>query len=522
MKEKVIIGSRGSDLALWQANFAKERLQQKGVNAQIKVIKTQGDRQQNVAFSQMEGKGFFTKEIEQALLNHEVDLAVHSHKDLGTTSPKGLTVAGVSDRADPSELLIIHPESLDTTQRLKIKANGVVGTSSPRRLVQMQAFRPDVSFETIRGNVNTRLQKLRDRKYDAILLAKAGISRLKLPTDDLHVEQLQPHVLVPSPAQGVLAYQVRQDDDHMVALVRSITDKDTEERIGWEREVLRLFEAGCQMPIGVYCHPADDQDYHYDMWIAKADEEGELPFRTRFRISNGQTSVKQLVANLREPRPHTVFISRHLESDSIMKRILHHYNYEVSHQSLIDFQLVKFSSIPPTDWIFFSSKNAVSFFLDQKPKLPAGVKLGVISNGSARELQKYGFEPDFNGAKSPVNQVAEAFGKQADYQSVLFPQASNSLRSIQEKLPGSIRVHNLVVYDNSPKTDFEVPSAEILVFTSPLNVSTYFKKYDPQPNQHIIAIGSTTGSKLAEYGVMNYKVAYQPEELSLLDEIMSI
>lgn len=520
MKDKVIIGSRGSDLAMWQAHYAQSRLAEIGVTAEIQVIKTQGDRQQDVAFSQMEGKGFFTKEIEKALQQGEIDMAVHSHKDLGSQLPDGLIIAGVSDRADPHEYLLIHPQSVDPSRPLELKHRAVVGTSSPRRLVQMQAFRPDVSFASIRGNVTTRLNKLRDQKYDAILLAKAGIQRLGIATDDLHVYELSPHYLIPSPAQGVLAYQVREEDEEMKKIVNEINHHSTKELMGWEREVLRLFEAGCQMPLGVYCSKGDAGPQ--DIWVTKADDEAHLPVRARFTVTNGSISPRAIVDQVAHHKPRSVFISRYLEEDSIFKRLLEHHGYHVYHQSLIDFKPVKFSSIPATDWIFFSSKNAVRYFFDQNPVLANNVRFGAISNGSAKELARYGYHVAFNGAQTTVDNVAEAFAEQAAYQSVLFPQASNSLRSIQQKLPGTVHYHDLVVYDNMPKTDFDVPSCEVIVFTSPLNVSTYLKKYDPQPQQTIVVIGETTAVKLKEYGINNYRVAYQPDEAHLLDEVMAV
>src|SRR3954470_10656608 len=141
MERKIIIGSRGSDLALWQANFVLRKLQKLGLTAEIKVITTQGDAIQNLSFDKLEGKGFFTKEIEEALLKKEIDLAVHSHKDLPTTSPEGLKIAAVSEREDAAELVLVRKESFDNGQKFGFKKNAVVGTSSARRKSQLLAFR---------------------------------------------------------------------------------------------------------------------------------------------------------------------------------------------------------------------------------------------------------------------------------------------------------------------------------------------------------------------------------------------
>ena len=210
--KKVIIGSRGSDLALWQAHFVKGELEKLNCTVEINIITTQGDRIQDLSFDKLEGKGFFTKEIEEALLNKTIDLAVHSHKDLETNPPAGLSIACVSERANPADLLLIRNSSVDTTQKWGLKIDAVVGTSSARRKAQMAHFRNDVTLKDLRGNVPTRIQKLRDGGYDAILLAKAGIDRLGLDLSEFHCVTLDPTEFVPAPAQGVLGLQIRSED----------------------------------------------------------------------------------------------------------------------------------------------------------------------------------------------------------------------------------------------------------------------------------------------------------------------
>ena len=168
--KKITIGSRGSDLALWQANHVKRQLEHLGHEVEIKVIITQGDAIQNLSFDKLEGKGFFTKEIETALLDKSIDLAVHSHKDLETNPPAGLIIAAVSEREDPSELLLIRNESVDKDQKWNLKSEAIIGTSSARRKSQINLYRSDLHINDLRGNVPTRIQKLRDGLYDAILL----------------------------------------------------------------------------------------------------------------------------------------------------------------------------------------------------------------------------------------------------------------------------------------------------------------------------------------------------------------
>jgi hydroxymethylbilane synthase len=247
------IGTRGSDLALWQANFVREELEKLGHSVEINIIHTQGDKIQDLSFDKLEGKGFFTKEIEAALLSKEVDLAVHSHKDLETTPPAGLMIAAVSDREDPSELLLVNLDAVDNNELWGLKKNAVIGTSSARRKSQLLALRPDLQIKDLRGNVPTRVKKLKTEGYDAILLAKAGVNRLNLDLSDLHVEVLDPTVFVPAPAQGVLGLQIRNEDIRLAEILSNLNHTYTAEKIELERSVLRLMEGGCQLPLGVYC-----------------------------------------------------------------------------------------------------------------------------------------------------------------------------------------------------------------------------------------------------------------------------
>lgn len=251
--QHVIIGSRGSDLALWQAHHVKRQLENLGASVEIKVIITQGDAIQNLSFDKLEGKGFFTKEIELELLDKKIDLAVHSHKDLETNPPAGLKIAAVSEREDPSELLLISKSKTDNSQKWSLALGAMIGTSSARRKSLIQSLRPDLRINDLRGNVPTRVQKLREGNYDAILLAKAGVDRLGLDLSDFHVEVLDPTEFVPAPAQGVLGLQIREDDEAMAQLLAKINHADVASVIHIERKVLNMMEGGCQLPLGVYC-----------------------------------------------------------------------------------------------------------------------------------------------------------------------------------------------------------------------------------------------------------------------------
>jgi hydroxymethylbilane synthase len=239
---------------------------------EITIIKTQGDAIQHLSFDKLEGKGFFTKEIEHALLTNQVDLAVHSHKDLETTPPDELIIACVSEREDPSDLLLIAKTAVDASQHWGLKEGAIVGTSSARRKSQVMRFRDDVEIRDLRGNVPTRIHKLRDGGYDAILLAKAGVDRLQIDLSEFHVHVLAPEEFVPAPAQGVLALQIRKGDNTLFDILQQMNHPEVQKRIAVERKVLNLMDGGCQLPLGVFC-TTDDAVYvsHSNKWEDGAD-----------------------------------------------------------------------------------------------------------------------------------------------------------------------------------------------------------------------------------------------------------
>jgi len=268
LKSKIIIGTRGSKLALWQAHFTKDNLEKMGIEVDIKIIKTRGDKIQHLSFDKIEGKGFFTKELEDALLSGQVDLAVHSMKDLPTESPEGLSIAGVSYRENPADWLVINKGQEDTSKVYQLKENAIVGTSSARRKAILLDIRPDINLKDIRGNVPTRLQKLKDGQFDAIVLAAAGLTRLDLDMSDFIVVKLNTKEFVPAPAQGVLAYQTCTADIETRKIIKRLHNSEVAAVTNVERKVLNLLGGGCHMPLGVYCE-LDDKGY-YHVWAAKA------------------------------------------------------------------------------------------------------------------------------------------------------------------------------------------------------------------------------------------------------------
>ncbi|HCR19713.1 MAG TPA: hydroxymethylbilane synthase [Candidatus Latescibacteria bacterium] len=242
------IGSRGSPLALWQAEWARSALQDviPGLEVDIEVIHTKGDRVLNAPFSQIGGKGVFIKEIEDALLDRRIDLAVHSLKDLPTELPEGLEIGAISDREDVRDALVT-PTGVDLES---IRDGARVGTSSLRRRAQIQYNRPDLVLEELRGNVQTRLSKMDSEGMDAVVLAAAGLIRLGL--EDRISELLDPEFIIPAPGQGALAIEVRSGDRDVQDAVSYLDDDETRQCVVAERTVLEVLGGGCQVPIGVW------------------------------------------------------------------------------------------------------------------------------------------------------------------------------------------------------------------------------------------------------------------------------
>ncbi|HEY3937874.1 MAG TPA: hydroxymethylbilane synthase [Bryobacteraceae bacterium] len=243
------IGSRGSALALWQARFIATAFDRAGVATRIEIIKTTGDHLQTASLMQAGGKGLFTKEIEEALLAGAIDLAVHSLKDLPTELPEGLAIAAIPERESPFDAI--------AGSRLNDLAAGArVGTSSGRRAAQLWRLRPDLAIEPIRGNVDTRLRKLKEGQYGAILLAEAGLRRLGLAAEIAEV--FTPEQMCPAPGQGALAIETRIGDPAYEAC-RALNDEAASRAVRCERAVLAALGGGCQLPVGAFAEASGDR-----------------------------------------------------------------------------------------------------------------------------------------------------------------------------------------------------------------------------------------------------------------------
>jgi hydroxymethylbilane synthase len=279
LKQKIVIGSRGSELALWQANFIKKELQQKKKNlaVEIKIIKTKGDRILDVALSKIGDRSLFTKELEIGLLNKKIDLAVHSLKDLQTEIPDGLKLSAVTKRHNVQDVLIAREKGATI---FNLSEGATVGTGSLRRKSQLLHLRPDIKIIDLRGNVPTRIKKFLESPWDAIILARAGIERLKL---NKHISSIiKTSVMLPAVGQGALGIETRADSTEVIEIVKSIHHEPTYKAVLAERALLKTLEGGCQVPIGAFAEVKRNGLY-LDAIVGSLD--GDLTFRKQARGS---------------------------------------------------------------------------------------------------------------------------------------------------------------------------------------------------------------------------------------------
>ncbi|HEV2881771.1 MAG TPA: hydroxymethylbilane synthase [Pyrinomonadaceae bacterium] len=300
MREHFVIGSRGSKLALWQSEWVKARLEAQRPEAEIRieVIKTSGDVMLNVPLAVIGGKGVFTKELEEALLAEEIDLAVHSLKDLPTTLPDNLAITAITEREDARDALILREGVAAANNSLRDLPQGaIVGTSSLRRQAQLKHLRPDVSIKDLRGNVDTRLRKLDEGGYDAIILASAGLRRLgferRIDASIDHAEML------PAVGQGALGIETRAHDPRTTALVSLLEHPPTRAACTAERALLFALGGGCQVPIAAHAVINGDT-LRLDALVAALDGSRIIRDALEEDIEHAARAGETLAARLRE------------------------------------------------------------------------------------------------------------------------------------------------------------------------------------------------------------------------------
>lgn len=265
---KIIVGSRRSKLALTQTNWVIQQLKNLGLpyEFEVKEIVTKGDKILDVTLSKVGGKGLFVKEIEQAMFDKEIDMAVHSMKDMPAVLPKGLVIGCIPKREDHRDVLI----SKDHVPFEELPSGSIIGTSSLRRSAQLLAIRNDIEIKWIRGNIDTRLEKLKNEEYGAIILAAAGLKRIGW-SEDVVTQFLEPEICLPAVGQGALAIECRGDDLELLDALAKFNDKYTEITVNAERAFLDKMEGGCQVPIAAYATLSNSNQINLTALVASPD-----------------------------------------------------------------------------------------------------------------------------------------------------------------------------------------------------------------------------------------------------------
>jgi hydroxymethylbilane synthase len=282
MKNKIVIGTRKSELALWQAEFVKKEIEKKHKNVKVvlKKITTKGDKILDKELSEIGDKGLFTKELEKALLNDEIDLAVHSLKDLQTELPEGLKLAAVTKRHAVEDVLIARKKKVTIED---LPEGATVATGSLRRKSQLLSVRPDLNIVNVRGNVPTRINKFLKSNWDGMILARAGVERLKLKK---YISSVIPvYVILPAVGQGALGIEIKEGNDFVEEILSGIHDQDVFTAVLAERAFLRTFEGGCQAPVAAYAEVKSNGLY-LNGFVGSLD--GTLTFRKRIRGSKSE------------------------------------------------------------------------------------------------------------------------------------------------------------------------------------------------------------------------------------------
>lgn len=491
---------------MWQAHFTKRQIEEHGGTVELIIISTQGDRIQNVAFDKMEGKGFFTKEIESALLENRIDIAVHSHKDLETTSPEGLCIAAVPARGPVEDVLIMHRSKRDDRTPLCIARQTIVGTSSHRRRAQLQTLQPDLDIVPLRGNVPTRVEKLRTGAYDAIVLARAGIERLELDLSDLYVHVLPVSQFVPAPAQGALGIQMRDTDSRLAWISSVLNDDATHDNIERERSVLRELEGGCMLPFGAHV-----MQERLRCFLETPDGPRLSEVRLDMHASIEETTGHAL-ARLTNSLEGTVFLSKDAGKWPIFESLAQAAGLKTVGHSLIHINAMEVQwpvSPENTDWLWLHSPSAIEAVKHLIPDFPG--KVACAGKGTAAALAlANGHQPHWVGNGSPEKTHLDFAAILKVNESRVFVPHSDRSMSRWAELTEPDRTIAWCAYHTTLQPA-SLPQHDVAVITSP----SQWEAYTASENQslRIVTLGASTAAAVeASDDRSRIEVASEPSE----------
>ena len=537
-KRKLIIGTRGSELAMWQSNYVAARLEKlfPGLTLEIKIIQTTGDKLLDVPLSNIGDKGLFTRQIESALLNGEIDIAVHSLKDLQTVQPDGLAIGAVLEREVSNDVLI--SEKYDSIDSLPHGAK--VATGSLRRRSQLLHYRPDLKIFDIRGNVPTRLEKFANSDLDAMILAYAGLHRLGL---DKHIKQLIPfEIMLPAVGQGAVAVEIRDGDKDTRLVVEKLRHDETHVCVAAERSFLRTLEGGCQVPIGAAARLEDGLIYLEGM-AGNLDGTVSLRETTSGPENEAESLGMQLGALLIERGADDLLAQTRAAVDAgeiansskipliLVIRQADDFSSNLTQNGLevVNLQLIrtepvedlsqlteKFIGLDRYDGIFLTSPVAAGIFLEQMNESKKfGGKLYVLGERTKSLFDGKDFDVVFSKDANTAEEFINSFGTEEFIgKNFLFIRGDKSMRTIPWLLRTSAVVDEIIVYKTvgnpvsgevAKSIEAKIEGGEIdwICFFSPSAIDAFISTFttDKARSLKTAVIGETTATRARETGM---------------------
>lgn len=544
MEQIIRIGTRGSQLALYQANIAKEELEQKfpEFRFQIVVIKTKGDKILDVPLSKIGDKGLFTKELETAMFDNEVDMAVHSLKDLPTRFPEGVELGAVLKRGEVRDALI---SSSKRTLR-ELTSDDIIATSSLRRKAQLLRINKDFKIVEIRGNVNTRIRKMEEGYCSVMVMAGAGLQRLGM--ESYIAELIDTDLVIPACSQGAIAIEIRENDPVIANVVAGINDADTMLATNAERAFLRTLEGGCQIPVGSYSRingsnfeitgfisSINGEEFLREKAVGPIDQAVELSIQLAERLlSKGGREILESIRiddslNPKKefPLQGKIFIStRAQEAGDTLPDLLRAKGATLLSLPMIEIRSAelkpedkdKMNQLSRYDWLFFTSRNGVAHFFKQlinltgSSELPSTLKMAVVGTKTASELEYYGYSPAFVGKEHGSAELVAEFCKtnHPKDKKILLALGNLADDTLLNQLGSDNQVDRINVYDTcqphyvDPMVIKQISDGlyDLILFTSPstFNHFTSFVDISLLGTLKIGSIGITTSRTIQDAG----------------------
>lgn len=545
MSKTVRIGTRGSKLALYQAYRVKKELESyfSEIVFDIVIIKTKGDKILDVPLSKIGDKGLFTKELETAMFDNEIDMAVHSLKDLPTSFPLGAKLGAVLERGDVRDALI----SCNNRKISELSSKDIIATSSLRRKAQLLRINKDFNIVEIRGNVNTRIRKMQEGFCDVMVMAAAGLQRLEM--GEYISELIDPEVMIPACSQGAIAIEIREDDSYIEEMISKINHRETFITTNAERAFLKTLEGGCQIPVGSYTH-IDGENFHITGFISSIDGSVFLKESASSHIdkatdtsiniakklyANGGNDILESIrqSNLFEPQTKlplqdkVIISTRAIESGDTLPDILRAKGAKVLSFPMIEIAPTKLNyseieflkNIGSFNWMFFTSKNGVATFFKHlievkgNTELPKTIKIAVIGEKTAAELDYYGYKPDFINLGNTSEDLLELFHKEHNTknQKIILSLGNLADDTLVNGLSENNDVKRINVYktikpknaDNKILEIIRQNQYDLIVFTSPSTFQNFCLFYEVENIKYLKAasIGTTTTKSIQDFGL---------------------